>query len=184
MGHVADTGLRCAVRCGRYALRREGQSLMLVIRYWASADLVGPVGGHGRCEDDSTLDVELDESPSSSTSAIESTKQLVVSSQTYTVWKRAEGLSTYVDIEQGMNLLLCKVQGSLVVRPASVYDHAVDGAALLDDLVNGSCDGRFFRYVGLDGLELARPSLGGSSEFFTRLCVIDRVDDCGAIVET
>lgn len=76
-----------------------------------------------------------------------------------------------------MDLLFSEIQGCLVIRPARVDNHTMNGTLFLDYPVNGRRDVGFLGDVRLNGLELAWMSLLRCDEGFTRLGVVDRVDD-------
>lgn len=90
---------------------------------------------------------------------------------------------TYVDVEKSMDFFFGKVQGSLVVCPTGIDDHAVQSSGLLNDTINSSGDSGLLCYIGLNGLYLAWPSLLRGCELFARLGIIDRVDKGGAVVK-
>lgn len=82
-----------------------------------------------------------------------------------------------------MNLLLCEVKSSLVIRPSGIHDHAVDSSLVLYNLVNGGGDGGFLGDICLDGLEPSGVFGLRGGELLTGLGVVDGVHDLGVVVE-
>lgn len=67
---------------------------------------------------------------------------------------------------------------------AGVHDHAVQGAGLGDDAVDGLGDGGLLGHVGLDGEEAVRVALGQGGELVAGgVGDVKRVDASGAVVQ-
>lgn len=74
-----------------------------------------------------------------------------------------------------MDVFLGEIQRGLVVRPASIDDHAMKRTFHLDDLIDSSGNASFFGYVGGDSLELAGEPFLELGELVTGNGEIDRV---------
>lgn len=70
-----------------------------------------------------------------------------------------------------------------MVGPARVDYHAMQGPALLDNLVYGGSDRGLLRDVSPDVLEFSRPPFLRCSELVARLSVVNRVDNLSAVVQ-
>lgn len=82
-----------------------------------------------------------------------------------------------------MDFLLGEIQRSLVVCPTRVDNHAMQSTAFFNDAIDGGSDGSLLCDIGLNGLELPRPSLLSGSKLLSGLGVVDRVDESSVVVE-
>lgn len=82
-----------------------------------------------------------------------------------------------------MDLLLRKVQRSLMVRPPRIDNHTMQCTALLDDFIHCRSDRRLLCHVRLEALELPGPPLLRGGKIVAWLGVVDGVDYLRTVVE-
>jgi hypothetical protein len=82
-----------------------------------------------------------------------------------------------------MNFFFGEVEGSLMVGPSGIHDHAMNSAGLSDNLVNSRGDAIFLGDIGSQSENTAGIPVAHSSEFLAGLADVDGVNLGRTVVE-
>jgi hypothetical protein len=125
--------------------------------------LIRSITRHTRRKNNTPFNTLLDKRPRCTSCAIETTIQI-----------HAPELVDFLGGEVKRRLVLCA---------ACVADHAMQGAGLREDLVNGGSDRGLGGHVSLHGEEAVRVGFGERGELVAGFANVDAVDCCGAVGE-